>query len=281
MKSSAAQLQSMYRQQHAGVRGSNYDRAGAERLFEKYFRFIGEFVPAGTRLLDVGCGAGWTSLLLSERGYSITGIDLNAAGFEPAPRGRELQFVAGSAQAIPFVDGSFDVAASYAALEHMPDPQAALSEMLRVVRPGGAVIVVSPNILCPINGLRGVLIHSWRNRPVRRIFLRAPDMPRHPSGNTLPESAYSIVRDSARLVAKLLRRGYSFSFREPDLRPPFHADNDACYLCNPIDIVRYYRSRGCTIMRDGYLGRPRWTSLLASGTFVAVRKSGGGSPRMT
>lgn len=272
MESNAAQLQSIYRQQHQGVRGSNYDRAAAERLFEKYFRFIGEFVPAGTRLLDVGCGAGWTSLLLSERGYLVTGIDLNPAGFEPAQCRSDLQFVAASAQSIPFADESFDAAVSYAALEHMPNPEAALSEMWRIVRRGGVVITVSPNILSPLNGLRGALIHSWRNRPLRRIFIRGPDMPRHPSGNTFPESAYSVIRDSVRTVRKLLSSRCSFSFREPDLRPPFHADNDACYVCNPIDIVRYFSSRGCAILRNGYLGRPAWTSVLASGTFVAVRK---------
>ena len=62
--------------------------------------------------------------------------------------------------------------------------------------------------------------------------------------------------------------------REPDITPPFHADNDACYLCNPTDLILYFKRNGFVIERRGNPGRLPLAYLFASGTWVAVRKSG-------
>jgi hypothetical protein len=62
--------------------------------------------------------------------------------------------------------------------------------------------------------------------------------------------------------------------RFPDLRPPFHSDNDACYLCNPLDLVKFFRSRDCTVVKNGKDGRPQLSWLAATGTYVTFRKAG-------
>ena len=52
----------------------------------------------------------------------------------------------------------------------------------------------------------------------------------------------------------------------------FHADNDACYLCNPVDLITFFRSHGYRIERRGKPGRPPLSYLFAGGTWVAARK---------
>jgi hypothetical protein len=97
-------------------------------------------------------------------------------------------------------------------------------------------------------------------------------MPRHPYGNTLPEILRVAVIRTAQLVAKLARPSPQFTMRDPDTTPPFHSDNDACYLCNPSDLISYFRVHGYRIVRRGKPGRLPLTYLLASGTWVGVQK---------
>jgi SAM-dependent methyltransferase len=236
-------------------------------------------VSASGRLLDVGCGSGWSTLAFARAGYDATGIDLNPRAFEATadpegsgPRSR-CDLREGSATDIPFPADSFDAVACYQCLEHVPDPQRALGEMCRVCRPGGVVCVVGPNLVSPFPGLLHLARHP-RTVPLRR----GPGMPRHPYGNTLGEILGVAVARSCQLVAKLFRRTPHFTMREPDTVPPFHADNDACYLCCPADLIAYFRARGFRVLRRGRPGRPGPTYLFAGGTWVAARKPRPGTP---
>jgi ubiquinone/menaquinone biosynthesis C-methylase UbiE len=93
----------------------------------------------GKDVLEVGCGTGLLLTRFSDFARSAKGIDLSPGMLEKA-KARGLDVVEGSATALPFADQSFDVACSFKVLAHIPDISAALSEMLRVVRPGGYVI---------------------------------------------------------------------------------------------------------------------------------------------
>ena len=77
-----------------------------------------------------------------------SGLDLNENAFEP-PATERLTFRRGSAMDIPFPEDSFDVVVTYQCLEHVPDPERALTEMARVCKPGGVVCVVGPNLVSP------------------------------------------------------------------------------------------------------------------------------------
>jgi SAM-dependent methyltransferase len=255
------------------VRTSRLTPDASASLYRCYVRFIEAFTLPG-RVLDVGCGAGWSTYWLAVRGYDATGIDLNPAAFEPIPQD-QLRFVPGSALSLPFPDGQFDVAGAHAVLEHVSDPQQMLNEMIRVVRPGGVVCIVGPNLLGINPSVAALTWHVWRNRPVWRALVRSADQPREPFGNTLPEAVWALTRNMVLTARKTCSRQESFTMRRPDLRLPFHADSDATYLCNPLDLVRFFRRRGCVILRDTALGRPRWVRMLAGGTWIAARTPGG------
>ncbi len=247
--------------------------AEAEALvhYATYVDFVADSSPhAGGQLLDVGCGNAWSAYAFARRGFDVVGVDLNANAFEP-PALPNLRLREGSVLSLPFADASFDLIAGYQMLEHVPDPEAALREMLRVVRPGGTISIVSPNLLSAMLSLRGICFHVWNNRPPRTILVRSAETSRHPAGNTLPELVGSLIGNGGRLAGKLMARRPSFSMRKPDLRTPFHADNDACYLCNPVDLVRFFRSRGCRILRNGQYKRLPLSWLVASGTYVTAR----------
>jgi ubiquinone/menaquinone biosynthesis C-methylase UbiE len=97
-------------------------------------------VPAG-RALDAACGTGRHAKYLAEKGHEVTGIDATpemlAQAQKKVPNAR---FELGHLTALPFPDGSFDLAVCALALDHVADFAGAIAELARVVRPGGHVI---------------------------------------------------------------------------------------------------------------------------------------------
>ncbi len=104
------------------------------------------------------------------------------------------------------------------------------------------------------------------------VLKRTPTTPRHPYGNTLSETLACIPVTMFRAARKILAPDARFSMRVPDTRPPFHADNDACYMCNPTDFLKWFPKRGCEIIQVGKVGRPPLSYLFAGGVWIAVRK---------
>ncbi len=99
-------------------------------------------VTAGTRFLDVCCGPGLIAGAAHERGAEARGVDLSEKFVEIAMgRYPGVAFGTGDAEALAFADGSFDAVVSGYGIIHVPDPQAALAEMARVLRPGGRLAV--------------------------------------------------------------------------------------------------------------------------------------------
>jgi ubiquinone/menaquinone biosynthesis C-methylase UbiE len=106
----------------------------------------------GERLLDVGCGTGHWSAFFSEMGYQVEGVDIAPEMVEAARRAvPACSFRVADACDLPFEDGSFDVVASMAALEFVPDPAAAVREMARRATSGGHLLVGTLNRLAPLN----------------------------------------------------------------------------------------------------------------------------------
>jgi len=100
--------------------------------------------PAGLRWIDIGCGNGAFTELLVERcsPVEVQGIDPSAEQLAYArtrPSARVARFQQGDAMALPFADGSFDAAVMALVLVFVPDPAKGISEMVRVVVPGGTV----------------------------------------------------------------------------------------------------------------------------------------------
>lgn len=94
-------------------------------------------LPAGARVLDVGCGPGATLGELATRGLRACGVDYSASLSTEAAAAAPA--VAGDAERLPLRAGSFDAVVSECVLSTVPDKRAALAESSRVLAPGGGI----------------------------------------------------------------------------------------------------------------------------------------------
>ncbi|KAF4755522.1 Hexaprenyldihydroxybenzoate methyltransferase, mitochondrial, partial [Perkinsus olseni] len=166
-------------------------------------------VPSNGRYLDVGCGGGLlTEEMASTYGYNITGIDISEASLQQARHhGRHLpnlHYQVGSAYEIPFPDNSFDGVIISDVLEHLLDLRAALSEIHRVLKPGGVLVFDTISrtlwsyttvwlITQEILNIMPPNAHDWR------LFVTPTEL-----GAALANAGFSIVTDDEAAWAGLV-----------------------------------------------------------------------------
>ncbi len=97
----------------------------------------------GETAIDLGCGTGSYTYWLNDMGLSVVGVDLSHTMLEVARRKGEqgVTFVQADLSCLPFADNTFDLAICNAVLEFTDDPASVLREGLRVVKPGGRLVV--------------------------------------------------------------------------------------------------------------------------------------------
>lgn len=141
-----------------------------------------ETLPPGTTVLDVGCGIGGSSRILAkEYGFAVTGITISPQQVQRAqeltPPEVNAQFQVDDALNLSFPDASFDVVWSIEAGPHMPDKARYAQEMLRVLKPGGILVVADWNQ----RDDRQVPLNGWE-RPVMKQLL---DQWSHPAFSSI------------------------------------------------------------------------------------------------
>lgn len=104
------------------------------------YRLCAPYLPDG-RVLDLGCGVGHSFTELSPR--ETVGVDLDAAALE----GQERETVVADMRHLPYGPASFESVFSVHSIEHVPDPERVLSEIVRVLEPDGVAVLVTPNRL--------------------------------------------------------------------------------------------------------------------------------------
>lgn len=130
---------------------------------------LGRLEP-GKRVLDLGSGAGMDSLiaaLMVGPEGSVTGIDMTPEMIENARKGAaelglsNVTFVEGEAEALPFDDSSFDVVISNGVIDLIPDKDAVLGEIYRVLAPGGRIQIADVTIQQPVSEAGRRKIDLW------------------------------------------------------------------------------------------------------------------------
>jgi 2-polyprenyl-3-methyl-5-hydroxy-6-metoxy-1,4-benzoquinol methylase len=106
-----------------------------------------EAVGTGNRVLDVGCSSGYLARPLAERGNTIVGLELDPEAARAAEEFCELVLVGDvETMDLPLEPGSFDVVLGGDVIEHLRDPAATLARLRPLLRPGGRVVVSTPNV---------------------------------------------------------------------------------------------------------------------------------------
>jgi 2-polyprenyl-3-methyl-5-hydroxy-6-metoxy-1,4-benzoquinol methylase len=108
---------------------------------------LGSIDLRGKAFLDGGSGGGHFSAAACHRGANVTSLDVGPNLLEQVKKRCDSTRVIGSILDLPFPDESFDVVMSTEVIEHTPDPERGVRELCRVVRPGGVLVVTSPNRL--------------------------------------------------------------------------------------------------------------------------------------
>jgi len=104
-------------------------------------------VGTGNRVLDVGCSSGYLSAPLAERGNTIVGLELDPAAAREAEAFCERVLVGDvETMELPLEPGSFDVVLLGDVIEHLRDPVAALARLRPLLRPGGRLVLSTPNV---------------------------------------------------------------------------------------------------------------------------------------
>ena len=163
-------------------------------------------LPAGSRVVDVGCGPSPLAPGLRARGISVVGVDL-APGMLRAARAAGALPVLGSAAALPLADGSADAMVLLGVTTYAPDPGPLLREARRVLRPGGILVVTATNAWSP-----DTLVRGWLRGAAARMRrggdrVLTSGVPVHAHGTADFEAA---IRTAG--LEPVGRRGHNFTF---------------------------------------------------------------------
>lgn len=141
--------------------------AGDLRYRRRCIDKLGYSFSGDERLLDVGCGDGGVAALLRERVREVVGVDV-----ERSPEwqdGDGLHFQVADGEQLSFEDGDFDLLHSKDSLHHMDRPERALAEYHRVLKPGGAALIVEANRYSPSLFLQMTLLRRHQHFTRRRF----------------------------------------------------------------------------------------------------------------
>jgi ubiquinone/menaquinone biosynthesis C-methylase UbiE len=162
---------------------SDRDRQKCLELYEKYYsgrkfhdalyrELIQRNLRPGSRLLDAGCGRYLRFCREFAPIAEVVGVDLEES-FDTNNRQQPFA-VRGDIGALPFPSNHFDMVISRSVLEHLDDPAAVFREFFRVLRPGGQVIIVTPNKYDYVSVIAALTPYRVHRALVSRIF-RVPE----------------------------------------------------------------------------------------------------------
>ena len=185
------------------VEGSHWWFAGRRRILESFVRTIVADLNLdgrSPRILDVGCGTGANLEMLAQFGRA-EGVDVSEDALAFC-RARGLsQVKLGAAEQLPYPDASFDLVTALDVVEHLDDDLAGLSEMRRVLRPGGRALLFVPAFMW-LWGVQDDVSHHRRRYTRPQLAERVRD-----AGFAVERATYANVTFFAPILAgRLLMR---------------------------------------------------------------------------
>ena len=151
----AEAMPAYYDEYHAENKKSARQEHRAKRHYRRLARY--KHKPGG--LLEIGCGEGHFLHIARDHGWQVAGLELSQPRIERAKTMFGLDVIRGDVSTASFTPESFDAIAMFQLLEHLHDPRAVLQRAHTLLRPGGVLLISTPNVLAYARKKRGV--DSW------------------------------------------------------------------------------------------------------------------------
>jgi len=161
--------------------------------FESFIKLMNENRQGGQKILDIGCGNGWLSTLYRLQGDELYGADISELNIKRAKERGVIAIQHNIETELPYADSFFDIILCADVLEHLFFPEKVISEMYRILKPNGILIIGVPNLYCLRNKIEMFLGNA--------IFIEYPvnfEHIRHYSKRTiskiLTNNGFSIIK---------------------------------------------------------------------------------------
>lgn len=204
-----------------------------DEFFASYLELISRYIKDSDKLLDVGCGPGGSTYAIACKFpfLNCTGIDISSTAIKTALSNyslKNLNFEAGNAKSLSYPSCSFSIVTSFDCLEHIHDLDLVLLELMRVVKPGGCLIIKGPNHMSPLYTLADLVLFRQRY-PFTRSWL---------------DNFRRLSFELRHLVLGLAGRA-EFVQRVPDLSDNVLVGNDADAVTDMsnLDVYNFFKRR--------------------------------------
>lgn len=153
----------------AGQYGAQYS------IQTHYIPFWKKYLKRTDAILEIGCGTGVFTQELSTIAKRVTAIDLSSRMLAYAKqRSPHISFKIASAERLPFTNHAFGAIVCVNSFSYIRDQQKALAEFRRVLRPGGNVLLIDANLLCPAYWIMYITRHRRLKLFFRRLLRSTP-----------------------------------------------------------------------------------------------------------
>ncbi|RKU28009.1 hypothetical protein C6499_10750 [Candidatus Poribacteria bacterium] len=212
-----------------------------EIYLRHYVELVTHYAPPHAKILDLGCGNGISARLLNQADFDVVGTDISPLFLKEAQdwENSRLRYQVCDVMELPFENESFNVICSNELVEHLPDVETALTEMIRVVRKGGRIVISGPNLCSPL-----IPLLDWLN-------LMSGKSGRPVWGETKRQALQQFARNCRLYLKKrFLTKTPHFIYREPDLQADaIGGDADSAYYASSVDLAQFFRLNGFTILK--------------------------------
>jgi 2-polyprenyl-3-methyl-5-hydroxy-6-metoxy-1,4-benzoquinol methylase len=138
------------------------------KTYKKRMKLVSKWLPQSGRILDVGCAAGYFLRVAQQHGHDVHGVELSEAISQAAIQSLGSDrvyngFLDDAVEARGWQPHSFDLITIWDVIEHVPDPQALLSSILKLIKPGGKLLLETQNVESRLANKLGKRWHHYKH----------------------------------------------------------------------------------------------------------------------
>ncbi len=210
-----------------------------ENYLRTYVDIVNKYTKSGSKILDLGCGNGLSSSMLSAYGHNVIGTDISSFFLAESVKlqNSKLKYCVCDVLDLPFKDSIFDVVCSNELIEHVVDAGRAITQMIRVLKSGGILVIMGPNLCSPFWAITD-LVNMIAGKDGRYLW-----------AETKAQALRWGYKNLIISIKKRISRKVNFIYREPDLKKAIAGgDSDSVYYSSPIDIERFAKSHDMEIV---------------------------------